>query len=147
MDGFSLRAIYFKSHFSRWIPQSLDVYSRYSKTFLCTKLRFFHKFYYFLCPNIYLPKVNNRNTRTRCEIYSKLTIKIRRRSGISIVNFEHISHLVLVFLLFVNFEHVIAGWDASFGIRSELPSSPKLHFFWYIRGRLLLFWAILPFCL
>ena len=40
-------------------------------------------------------KVNNRNTRTRCEIWSKLTIKIPkrhqwRRSGIFIVNFEHI---------------------------------------------------------
>ena len=48
-------------------------------------------------------KVNNRNTRTRYEICSKLTIKIperrRRRSGISIVNFEHISHLALLFLL------------------------------------------------
>ena len=34
---------------------------------------------------IYLLKVNNRNTRARCEIF--------------IVNFEHISHLALVFLL------------------------------------------------
>ena len=52
----------------------------------------------------YLFKVNNRNTRTRCQICSKLTIKIPkrrqwRRSGIFIVNFEHISHLVLLFLL------------------------------------------------
>ena len=39
---------------------------------------------------IYLLKINNRNTRT-CEI--------RRRSGIFIVNFEHISHPVLVLLL------------------------------------------------
>ena len=44
---------------------------------------------------IYLLKVNNRNTRTRCEIYSKLTIKKPerrqwRRSGIFIVNFEDI---------------------------------------------------------
>ena len=49
-------------------------------------------------------KVNNGNTRTRCGICSKLTIKIPerrqwRRSGIFIVNFEHISHLVLGFLL------------------------------------------------
>ena len=53
---------------------------------------------------IYLLKVNNRNTRTRCEICSKLTIKTPerrqwRRSGVFIVNFEHISHLVLVFLM------------------------------------------------
>ena len=41
----------------------------------------------------YIFKVNNRNTRTRCEICSKLT------AGIFVVNFEHISHLVLVFLL------------------------------------------------
>ena len=33
---------------------------------------------------IYLLKVNNRNTRTRCEICSKLTIKMieRRYSGV-----------------------------------------------------------------
>ena len=60
-------------------------------------------------------KVNNRNTRARCEIYLKLTRKTpeRRhwhRSGVFIVNFEYISHLVLVFL-FVNFEQVNAGWE------------------------------------
>ena len=53
---------------------------------------------------IYLLINNNRNTRTRFEICSKLTIKTpeRRqwcRSGVFIVNFEHISHLALVFLL------------------------------------------------
>ena len=53
---------------------------------------------------IYLLKVNIRNTRTRCEICSKLTIKMPERRhwrhyGVFIVNFEHISHLVLVFLL------------------------------------------------
>ena len=51
----------------------------------------------------YMFKVNNRNTRIRCEVCSKLTIKAPndawRRSCIFIVNFEHISHLVLVFLL------------------------------------------------
>ena len=52
---------------------------------------------------IYLLKLNNRNTRTRCEMCSKLTLKIPerrhwRRSGIFIVNLEHISHLALVFL-------------------------------------------------
>ena len=52
---------------------------------------------------IYLFKVNNRNTRTRCEICPKLTIKTpeRRhwnRSGFFIGNFEHISHLALVIL-------------------------------------------------
>ena len=55
--------------------------------------------------SIYILQVNYRNTRTRCEICSKITIKIPerrhwRRSGVFIVNFDHISHLVLVFLLF-----------------------------------------------
>ena len=48
---------------------------------------------FFIFPiGIYLFKVNNRNTRARCEIYSKLT-------GVFTVNFEHISHFILVLLL------------------------------------------------
>ena len=39
---------------------------------------------------IYLLKVNNENTRTRCEICSKLTIKIpeRRQAKINYLTFE-----------------------------------------------------------
>ena len=70
--------------------------------------------------NIYLLKVNSKNTRRRSEICLKLTKKTRkqrqwrrssffivklehisrhwRRSSVFIVNFEHISHLILVFL-------------------------------------------------
>ena len=64
---------------------------------------------------IYLFKVNNRNTRKRCEISSKLTMKTLeqpqwRRSGAFIVYFEHISHLVLVFLLLTLDMSSIAGW-------------------------------------
>ena len=45
-------------------------------------------------------KVGNRNTTKRCEICSKITIKTPKRrqwrcSGVSIVNYEHISHLFL----------------------------------------------------
>ena len=47
---------------------------------------------------IYLFNVNNRNSRTMCEICLKLTIKWRR-SGVFIANFEQISRIVLVFLL------------------------------------------------
>ena len=52
----------------------------------------------------YMFKVKNSNTRTRCEICSKLTIKKTtnddwRSSDVFIVTFEHISHLALVFLL------------------------------------------------
>ena len=58
-------------------------------------------------------KVNNRNTKTRSEICSKLTTKTPerrhwRRPGVFIVNFEHISHLVLVSI--VNFEQLNADW-------------------------------------
>ena len=42
---------------------------------------------------IYLITVNNKSTRTRCEICHW------RRSGVFIVNFEQILNLVLVFLL------------------------------------------------
>ena len=64
----------------------------------------------FYTAGIYLLEFNNRNTRTRCEICSKLTRKIPerrqwRRSGVFIVKFEHISSVYTV-----NFEHVIAGW-------------------------------------
>ena len=46
--------------------------------------------------SIYLLKVNNRNTRTRCEICSKLTTKTPEQhqwhnSGIFIVNLEHVN--------------------------------------------------------
>ena len=49
-------------------------------------------------------KVNIRNGITRCEICSKLKIKIPERhqwgrSGVFFVNPEHISHIDLVFLL------------------------------------------------
>ena len=47
--------------------------------------------------------LKNRNTKKRCEICSKLTIKTaerrRRRSSVFIVSFEHISRLFLMFLL------------------------------------------------
>ena len=45
----------------------------------------------------YMPKVNNRNTRTRCAICSQvnsLTIYFHKVNFM--VNFEHISHLGLV---------------------------------------------------
>ena len=63
----------------------------------------------------YMFKVSNNNTRTRRDICSKLTIKTlerrhKLRSGVFIVNFEHISHLVLVFI--VNFKQVNADLDS-----------------------------------
>ena len=49
--------------------------------------------------NVYLFKVNNGNTRKCCEICSKATKNTRRRSGVFIVNLEHISNFFLLFLL------------------------------------------------
>ena len=65
---------------------------------------------------IYLLNVNNRNTRTSCEICSKLTIKTPERhhwrhSDVFIVNFEHILHLVLVFLLLTLNMSLPAGFE------------------------------------
>ena len=51
--------------------------------------------------NIYLFKLNNRNTRKRCEICPKSTIETleQRSSRYFIASFEHISHVFLVPLL------------------------------------------------
>ena len=62
-------------------------------------------------------KVNKKNSGTRCEICSKLTIKTAEPSqfAISIFNSEHVLHLVLV-LLKLNFNKqmlfwLITGWQ------------------------------------
>ena len=67
---------------------------------------------------IYLPKFKNRNVRTSCEICSKFTIKTPerrqwRRSGVFIVNIEHISHLFLMFLLLTLNMQLPAGFSLS----------------------------------
>ena len=94
-----------------------NIAATFSRTFF--KLRYFLKLGRFekflrnfekqLPVGIYIFKVNNRNTKTRCEICSKLTVKTseqrQRHFGVFIVNSEHISHLVVVFLS-VNFEEV-----------------------------------------
>ena len=81
--------------------------------------------------DIYLFKVNKRNTRARCEICSKLTIKTPewyqwRRSGVFVANFEHISHHDLVFALLTCNCHVIVSWV---GALESLRSSPSEVFF------------------
>ena len=66
---------------------------------LCMKGLFFRS----IPTGNYMFKISNRNTRTRFEICSDLTIKTPewrhwRRSGVFIVKIEHISHLILVSL-------------------------------------------------
>ena len=85
----------------------------------------------------YMVKVNNRNTRTRCEICSKLTIKTpewrqwcqQRRSGVFIVNFEHIAYFERVSI--VNFEQVNGGWVDEWNICMKKVKSDHLK---YIRA-------------
>ena len=48
---------------------------------------------------IYLFRVSNGNTRTICEICSKLTIKTPERRRVFMVNLKQIYHIVLVFPL------------------------------------------------
>ena len=55
----------------------------------------------------YMFKVNYKSNRTNCEICSKLTIKATNRAFI--VNFDPISRLVLVFLLFTLSRKMLAG--------------------------------------
>ena len=50
----------------------------------------------------YMFKVNNRNTNTKCEIFSKLTIKTPEVA---------IGHYTPLAISIVNFEQVNAGWD------------------------------------
>ena len=55
---------------------------------------------------IYLFKVNSRNTRKRCKICLKLTIKTterrhKRRSSVFIVNLEQISHIFWCFYCWI----------------------------------------------
>ena len=57
-------------------------------------------------------KVKNKNTGTRCEICSKLTIKTpeRRQFAISIFNSEHVLHLVLVLLKLTLNKQMLVGF-------------------------------------
>ena len=73
----------------------------------------------------YLLKVNNKNTTTRCDIFSKLTIKTPERchwrcSDVFVVNLTYFTPGCSVFI--INFEHVIASWvksDLMLGWRNE----------------------------
>ena len=74
----------------------------------------FAVFQIFYPVGIYLFKVNNRNTGTVWNMF-KINIKTPersqwRRSGVFIVNFKQISHIVLVSIV-VDFEQVNTGWE------------------------------------
>ena len=74
---------------------------------------------------IYLIKVNNRNTRIRCEICSSLTIKIPewrhwRRSLLTLNIFTPCYSVSIV-----NFEHVNAAWVESYLGPTQASISPE----------------------
>ena len=77
--------------------------------------------------SIYFFKLNNRNNRKRCEMYSKLI------QSVFIFNFKHISHLFLVFLLLILNKWMFAG---SLIFVSEISESGG--------GK---FWFLLGFCI
>ena len=69
-------------------------------------------------PGVDLFKVSNGSTKTMCEIYSKLRIKIPewrqwRRSGVFIIDFDEILRIVLVFSLFSLKRSMLAGLSVS----------------------------------
>ena len=75
------------------IVRTLSKYQKMKTLYIIILCRSFMAFDTPLPAGIYMFKVNNRKTRTWCEICSK-----SRRSGVFIVNFERISHLALLFL-------------------------------------------------
>ena len=115
----------------------------------------------------YMFKINNTITRARCEICSKLTKRhqndairhfersdvlnvLWRCSGVFIVNFKHISHLVLVFLLLTlniqlpggqnkrlflqkehhhSYKHALVNWNLISNIIILLQSHQKSQYF------------------
>ena len=83
--------------------------------------------------NIFMLKVNNRNTRKRCVICSKLTMKTPERyhwcrSDSFIIMFEHISRPFLVFLLLTwNTKTLARNWER--WAMLELNNSDTARFF------------------
>ena len=71
--------------------------------------------------DIYLFKVNNTNARKRYEISLKLTTKAPESFWCLIVNFEHISHLFLDFLLLILKSKCLLG---------KVPLRPWQDFLW-----------------
>ena len=94
------------------------------KYVICLML-FYKGFYY--PASIYLLNDNNRSTRASSEICTKLTIK--RRSGVFVDNFVHISHIVLVFLLLTLSRQIEAGSYVTF-ICYFVTFNIILHLYW-----------------
>ena len=100
-------------------------------------------YFYWLCvhqipwpslTNIYLFKVNNRNTRKRIEISSKLTIKTSKHChwclyGVFIVNFKHFATFFLKFLLLTLRMRLFAGSELGLQIKRVFVRFFLINFF------------------
>ena len=97
------------------ISQCTSMENKHPKFFVlgrCVDLEYFTSQIFLV--GIYLFKVDKRNIRAMCESCSKLTIKTPERhqlcrSGVFIVNFEQISHIILVFPLLTLNKSIPAG--------------------------------------
>ena len=98
---------YYKNYNTRknWFIQLKGSAKFKSNLVYCMRLFCFFKFF---PVGIYLPKVNNRNIKTRCEICSKSTIKTR--SFWCLYYWLWIYFTSCSSVSIVNVEHVIAGW-------------------------------------
>ena len=87
--------------------------AKFTKLLIDTQLKMPSELSCNIPDNIYLFKFNNRITRKRCEIRPKTIIKTAerhwRRSGVFIVNFEHIWHLFRNVSI-VELEQVNVSW-------------------------------------
>ena len=86
-------------------------------------------------------KVDNRNSRATCEICSKLTKTPELRhwlcSGVFIFNFEHTSHLVLMFLLLTLRRQcwkLNANWKGSFVYVTKITRFEVIQQMWWCRN-------------
>ena len=59
----------------------------------------------------------------RISIYSRA--ELRHLTTVFIVKYEHISHLVLVFLLLIMNMHLIAGFDVLYFSRFKIKTNPS----------------------
>ena len=115
---------------SIWIPsRSHDIVGKSARHLFGFLSCYWEEEAYILINNysagIYLIKVNNRNTRIKCEICSRLTIKIPewrpwRRSLLTLNIFTPCYSVS-----FVNFEHVNAAWVESYLGPTQASISPE----------------------
>ena len=76
-------------------------------------------------------KVKKKNSRTRCEICLKLTIKTqeRRQFAISIFNSEHVLHFVLVLLKLTLNKQMLVGLITGWQLATLLKLAPLFKHF------------------